>query len=160
REPSEGSSAFAPPGSSESITRSAGDAQASEERPPATKSRKAPRPYGFPPGSGGGGNGIRPVGRGDPEVSPAASAGQVESRPAGATRVDHEAADRGGIVASAACPKDVHVAGARGEPACDECERSVLFVGAVQDRVADRLPCGRPEGELARARMVRQEQHD
>src|ERR687887_1159213 len=110
RQPWDGSSALAPPGRSESSSRRAGEAQASEERPPATKSRKAPRPYGFPAGSGGGDNGVRLSGRGDPEARPATAGGQVEARPAGALRVDHEPAQRRRSVTAAARPEHVDIA--------------------------------------------------
>src|ERR671935_346995 len=93
RQPCEGSRALAPPGRSESSSRSAGEAQASEERPPATRSRKAPRPYGFPAGSGGGDNGVRLPGRRNPEARPRAFAREVEARAAGASGFDHEPAD-------------------------------------------------------------------
>src|ERR687888_1505422 len=93
RQPCEGSSASARRGRSESSSRRAGEAQASEETPPATRSRKAARPYGLPSGSGGGDNGVRLAGRRNPEVRPRAPAWEVEARAAGAPGLDHEPAD-------------------------------------------------------------------
>src|SRR5581483_12023906 len=120
--------------------------------------RKAPRPYGLPSPSGAGDNGPRSSGRRDPEARPAAPSGEVEARPAGTSRVDHEAADRGGTVPTAAGPEQVGIATAGGQPAGDERERGVLGVGAVEERLADRPAGTRPQRELAQTAMVGEEQ--
>src|SRR5262245_41837096 len=149
RQPCEGSSACAPVGRSLSRSRKAGEAQASEERPPATRNRKAARPTGLPPGSAGGDNGVRPAGWRDPEASPAASAWEVEMGPAGAARRDHEAADRKSPLAAIAGPEHEGGAAAGGKAAGDERERHVLGIRAVEDCAADRLPGRGTQRELA-----------
>src|SRR5919197_2578011 len=154
RQPWDGSSAFAPPGRSESSSRRAGEAQASEESPPATRSRKAPRPYGFPSGSGTGDNGIRLARRRDPEARPDASAGKVEARAAGAARLDHEPADRDLPLAATAGPEHECVTAAGGKAAGDERQRGVLRVLALQRRVADRLTGSGLQRQLAQGRVV------
>src|SRR5262249_22212862 len=158
--PCEGSSACAPPGRTESSSRSAGEAQASEERPPATNAKKAARPYGFPSGSGSCDNGVRPAGRRDPEVRPATLAGKVEARAAGGAGSDHEPPERDPPLAAAAGPEHEHVAAAPGEAAGDERQRRVLRVLALQRRLADRLPGSRLQRQLARGRVVRKHQED
>src|SRR5919198_1261511 len=160
RQPWDGSSALAPPGTNESSSRSAGEAQASEERPPATKSRKAPRPYGFPAGSGGGDNGVRLSRWRDPEVRPGACTRKVEVSATDAAGLDHESADGDSSLTAAAGPEHVDVAAACRQPPGDERERSVLGVRTAQGRTADRLPRSCPQRELAHAVLVRQEQYD
>src|SRR6266545_2883196 len=168
RQPPDGTSARTPPGKRSAAgwnaprrARQAGEAQANAERPPATVSRKARRPY-VRSSELGGGNDQGGIGGGrEPETDPAMIRRQIEVRPALAAPVDHEAADRGRVDPVLALrPEQEVIAAGAGHNTRHERYLDVRAIGAHESRAADGVSISSAENEATPVRGTRQEEDE